>query len=501
MTVNTNAAPSAVTDPLAYAEYLISLLPPGPKYNEIGFALLNIAEHFPEDLAKADAEDIARWVSEIDAGTRTDRSIRNDMFRHFVKPAKIMARFGVDAATAEQLITGAQQFGELDRPVNNELLTEGTLVRVRNPAGSDAPDLYFVVVKWRGVELSYEIGDLDRLTELFGGVDAFDTMRTHTQAGYDNQGFVDVGFIDQMLGATETIESTLERETRALGMEDLPSWIAGSDEALALIATAAADEWSQGRLWEELSNTGAFEDRFGAVIGRYQEGNVTVQDAVNQIIADENEMRAALRPFSGDDAETTEVIHEMLNLGWTAGAAAQVLEAGEALVRDPDAFRIANFILGQSGLPLLDEAGYINALNGVGPQETIEALNTANAGRALAESGIDIDNDDLRLLLELVDTSDRLLTADSWREMSQELAFNMIRFNTEIDAEKLGIAEDDLIAAAFGREAPSGKSSGEVMGLLARFERDRRAASEGFEGSTGFLDDQGRLRIQGLGGV
>jgi hypothetical protein len=58
-----------------------------------------------------------------------------------------------------------------------------------------------------------------------------------------------------------------------------------------------------------------------------------------------------------------------------------------------------------------------------------------------------------------------------------------------------------VVAAAFGQESPTGRSAGEVLSLLARFERDRRVAGGGIPGSTGFIDQQGRLRIQGLSGL
>lgn len=505
MTVNTMprlVSGGGGSSPSSYLDSLLSLLPSGAKYNEIGFALSQLARLFPDDLQKADPEDIKRWVAEIDSGARTERSIRNDIFRYYVGAEKIQNRLGVDAATATALIDGTKTFADVERPVGNELLTDGNLIRVRNPAGSDAAELYFVTYEWRGVTFVYEIGDRARLNELFGSPDAFDSFTTQSQAQFDNNDFVSVGLIDQELGSTETIASRLERETREAGLEDLPEWLANSPEALALIANAEPNGWSPGRLWKELAETAAFKSRFGGAIDRYLQDNVTVQEAVQRLVADENQLRQTLTPFLTRGQQiTTAALQQMLTQGWTATAAGQVLEVAEDMRRDPNSLARTNFILRASGLEPLTEVGYINALRGHGTQDVIEALNTTTAARALSEAGLDLSDDDVELIMGLVDTTDRLQTVDSWRELAQGLAFNAIRFNAELDAGKLGIDEDDLIAAAFGREAPSGKSSGEVMGLLARFERDRRAASEGFEGSSGFIDDRGRLRIQGLSGV
>lgn len=379
----------------------------------------------------------------------------------------------------------------------------GRLIRVRNPQGSDARFLYFVVYDWRGVEFSYEVGDEQRFRELFGSTDNFDDFTTISQARYDDAGFVDVGSIDSQLGATESLPSTIERDLRALGMEDLPDWLRDSPQALALVGEATAQEWSVGRLWTELSKTATFQTRFGGVLDQYLQENVTIGQAVDRIIRDEGRLRDTLRPYlaGSDQAATTQYVQDLIANGWTAGAVSQVLEQAETLARDPNALRRTNLILEASGLDPLDEVGYINALNGFGPQDTIEALNTASAAEALDRAGIELDEEGTRALLDLVDTSDRILTVESFGELAQQLSFNLIKNRHEIDIGKLGVTEDDLIAAAFGRESPSGRAAGETLGLLARLERDRRAAAQGFDQSSGFIDDQGRLRVQGLAGV
>lgn len=379
--------------------------------------------------------------------------------------------------------------------VGNSVIPQGgELIRVRNPKGSDDPYLYYITYQWRGVTMAYEVGGPDRFRELFGSTDNFASFRTVSQNQYDEAGYVEVGSIDQELGATESIGSRIERETRALGLEDMPQWLAGSQDALALVAQATAQEWSSGRLWKELSTTQAFKTRFGTAWQRYQQQNVTIAEAVRQLVADEDSLRNAIRPFG---QANTQLLQQMLNQGWTAPAAGQVLETAEILRRDPDSLARSNFILRASGLQTLNEVQFLNALRGVGPQNVIEALNTATAARAMTEAGIDLSDDDARLVMEVVDQSDRLLTADAWRSTVQELALNLARFSHEIDTEKLGANRERIMAAAFG-QAYKGESAGETLTLLARLERDRRAASEGFDGGTGFIDDQGRLRIQGL---
>jgi len=378
--------------------------------------------------------------------------------------------------------------------------TGGRLVRVRNPKGADADVLFFYVVKWRGVDIAYEIGDRQRFRELFGSVEAFDTVESFGQAGFDNQEFVVGPSVDTILGSGESLESQFERDLRSLGLEDLPGWIRRSAEAKHLIARAAADGWSSGRLWRDLSKTTAFGERFGAVIDDYREGGVTIAEAVEGIVADEGALRDALRFLVPDERSLgSHFVQRLLAQGWTGTAAAQVLEQASILRSNPEMRRQANQVLEAAGLPRLNEVDFINAMRGHGPAEIVEALNTAAAGVALREAGL--DDVDIDLLMDVVDTSDRLLTVDSFGQLAQQLAFNLIQNGAELTSGKLGLSRDDVVAAAFGEESPSGRSVGETLNLLARFERDRRAAGSGFEDATAFTDEKGRLRVQGLRGL
>lgn len=389
--------------------------------------------------------------------------------------------------------------------INDTTIPDGArVVVVRNPEGSDAAKLWYLVYDWRGVEMAYEVGDDDRFVELFGPArdfTKFDTIQSVSQTVFDSSGFVLAGAVDSIVGSTESLGSQIEREVRALGLEDMPSWMAESSEVLHLVATGAAGEWSTGRLWTELATTTAFQGRFGAVLESYQQGGESIGSAVNRIVADEGAFREALTPF-GIDAGVTfsnEYIHTLINKGWTASSASAVMDAAEVLRTDESALDTANAVLEFAGLGTLDPVSFINAIKGFGDREVIEALNTAAAGVALEDAGLgDVDLD---LLAEVVDTSSRLLTSDDFSALAQELAFNTIRFGAELDFGSFGITRDDLVAAAFGETNPEGKTPGEVLNLLGRFERDRRGAAGGFDAATGFQNEEGRLVIQGLAGL
>lgn len=405
------------------------------------------------------------------------------------------------APKPDQLVPGPiTDVPPIDTVAGSTLPQGGKVVVVRNPAGSDAAKLWYIVYNWRGVELAYEVGDDNRFIELFGPArdfTNFNSIQVISQSTFDST-YTSAGSVETILGSTESLGSQIEREIRAAGLEDLPPWLAASTEGLALVAEATAQGWSSGRLWQQLSQTQAFADRYGDVIDRYLQGGTTISQAVKQIESQEQGMKAALLHLAPPDALTIDNIHQMLARGWTPDSASKVLEQASVLSGGA-ALTQANEILDAVNLPHLDEVGFINALNGHGPPNVVEALNTIAAGQALSQAGL--GEVDTNLLMEVVNTSDRLLTVQSFQDLAQQISFNLAKYGSEIDRQKLGLTREDVIAGIFGEQAPSGRSPGETLNLLLRFERDRQAAAQGFEATTAGINARGRLQVAGLQGL
>ena len=489
-------------------EDLLALIPEGSEYDMLRFSIQTVASIFPADLAEITPARVTAWVNEIAGGEgRDDDAIRSDIFNFVVGADEIQSKLGVSEEDATQLIEGTMTFSSLGQSVagkggtttigDTTIPNGGTLIKVKDPQGTDASTLYFVKYEWKGVEWVFEVGDAERFEELFGSEARFDSKQTVNQNQFDGQGWVQGGSMDQLLGSDEGFASLMERETRNAGLEDLPRWVDESPEVLSIMAQGAAQGWSSARIWETIAGTEAFTDRFGLTIDRYRQGGGTIQDAVQQILSDEAALSQVVRRFQEPGSTVDEeYLQTVLSQGWTAPQAGQVLEATNQLVRDPAALAQANEILARSGLEQLDEKGFINVMLGDAPDDVTEALNTAFAAQALTQAGI--EDVDLNLLLDVIDTTDRVLTPDSFRETAQQLAFNFARFATEIDRNAFGLDEDEITAALFGRESPKGKTTGEVLNTLARFERDRRAAAGGFGGVGAFQDETGRLRFQGV---
>lgn len=485
----------------------LTLIPEGAQYDLLRASVGILQDFFPDQYETLTPDRVQAWVDELASGTgRTASDLRSDIFEFVVGTEEIQDAFGVSEDEADQLITGTMTFSELgakaagagtDR-IGKTVIPEGaTLVKVNNPTGSDATALYYLTYEWKGVTYSFEVGDSERLNELFGGESRFDEKKTMNQTRFDGAGYVIAGSADPLLGADESFTALMDRETKAAGMEDLPAWIEDSTDALGILSQGAALGWTTGRIWDELAKTDAFTERFGATIDLYRREGTNVQDAVQQILADEGSIAKVVRFYGEPGADyDSDYLQRALAGGWTAQSAAQVLEATNQLTRNPTALRDANAVLIASGLAPVDEAGFINIMLGGAPDDVTEAINTANADRALRDAGL--DDVDMKLLLGIVDTTDRVLTVDSFRTIASELASNFARFSTELDREAFGIGEDEVTAALFGRESPSGRSAGDVLNTLARFQRDRQAASRGVAGNVGFVDQSGNLRFQGV---
>jgi hypothetical protein len=385
--------------------------------------------------------------------------------------------------------------------VAGTVIPQGTrLVVVTNPEGSDADKLYYLVGSWTmlGADLAYEIGDTTRFQELFGtqGEAAFASKETLSQDQFDAKpNLIEAGTADQWYGSTESMQTVWEREMRLQGLEDLPEWIKNDEKAKLVIAEGNAQGWSSGRIWGELSKTEGFSERYPSdVFGRYIAQGGSIADATAAMVADENAMMSAIRRYIPPGSQvTSEYVIEALRKGWEPNQAAAVLDAAKRFTDNPKALEQANTILAEKGIEPLSEVGYLNLLQGNAPDDVVEAINEWRTATALSESGV--EGVDLSLIIDVVSDKSRLLNEEGLRATGRELALSIVQNRSELDQNRLGITTDDLVSAFLGDEIQA-----ETLNKLARFERDRRAASQGMQAEA-VVTDKGRVRIAGMSDI
>lgn len=487
-----------------------------------------------------DDERIQNWLDDIAAGVRTEAEIAEDIRENIIGEdvisAWVDAQLGEDDTeqeiqeTTQALLAGTQTFagvveesglpkvvfggggGDIgDDPgfvgSGGTILPSGaTLLRVVNPTGSDADALFFVTYQAFGVNFAYEVGDVDDLTELFpGGIADFDQFQSLSGSAFNESDFINVGMIDEIIGAEESLQSVLERGLEAAGMESLPDWILNDQTALTVFVTSVQEGWSPGHTANELANTEAFKTRFGVKTGAFQ----AVADAIGTddplqvtaaFTAYEDTLRTALRAIRGANTDTsTEYLGQLIATGWSPEELIPVLEAERVLLDSPEELAQTNEILNAFGLGQVDEAGFIDILTGQAPAEVFDALNTAAAFQAIAEQGIDVDAQFLAEL-DVFDTATALGDQTQFTDAAMGLARLLAENFSSLQVGAFGLTREDLIAASFGVTNPeSGKSASEIEEALGQIQRSFAAQARGFTTPQAFLDQRGRLRVAGFG--
>lgn len=377
----------------------------------------------------------------------------------------------------------------------------GTLVRVTDPAGSDAEVLNFLVFDAFGVSVAYEIGDNATLQDTFGSF-TFENVITVGQAGFDEAGILEIGFIDEIIGQDESIGSLLERELRLLGFEDIPAWIRGDTEAMSILMVAAREGWSPGRTSNELSETDAFNTRFPSFAALQEQlgGNVGVLDTIDTYVNLETSYRAMLRRFRGPTTDTSnEYLAQLIEIGWDPNEVQPVLQAERTLRDNPNALDELNQLMAFNGLDAVDEIGFIDIMEGNAPFDVFEVLNDAFRAEALARQGIDIDTAFASSLGS--GTSTDVVSPEAFAPIAQQIASTVARNFPALQNQLFGLERDDIVAAMFNETSPTGRSSSEISEILLRLQREAQASAGGLGSGTGFIDQNDRLRIQGLGGL
>ncbi len=504
---------------------LLALIPEGSQYNNLRGILLVIQRSFPGELPELTAARVSGWVAEIDSGTgRSADEIRDDIVR-VVITEPVLQEFldtqGITDVTPDELVAGGNEggvnFSDLvgvptQRPgterVGDTRIPAGLrLVRITNPAGSDAAEIFTLVGDVFGVEVGFEVGDISRVRELFGGVEAFDNVSTVSQAQFDQSDILTVGLVDEIAGTTESLQARFERDLRAAGLENPPEWLAADPQAMLKWMIGVNEGFSAERLWGEISDTGAFQTRFGGLDTIFDQlGTNQFTTAIAEYTQRETQIRQSILTRRGPNADTSPgYVSSLIGGGWQPAEVDELLVLEAQLKTQPEMLDNINEILRFQDLPDLSPDDFVSFLqdgqrlavdSAFTPGELFEGINDALRFQALLEEGITIDAEFAADLGEGV--SDTIQSPGQFSERARLAAIEIARNTTELGRQTLGIDRDDIIAAAFGEESPTGKSVSEINELLERLGRDRARRATGLPGAASFVDALGRLRVQGI---
>ncbi len=381
------------------------------------------------------------------------------------------------------------------------------LIRITGPSGSDAGTIFVLVGDVYGVETGYEIGDIERLEDLFGGVASFGSVETMTQQQYDASDILDVGSVDEILGSTESRQAQAERDMRAAGLEAPPPWMLNDRQAMLTFITGVNEGWSTDRTWKSLSTLSSFTQRFpGLDTVMTQVGTVSLTAGIGEFLARENQIRTALTASRGPATDISQqYVTSLIASGWQAAEIEELLQVESRVRGNPGAIDNINEILEFQKLPPITADDFVEFLRGQDaltldpshtPSAVFEGINDALRFQALLTEGIEITPE---LATELgTGVSTEIEKVEAFSGQAQLAAGYIARNAKELNFEKLGLTRADIVSASFGESPEDGKTVAEVNSILEKFARERSKAAEGFSGSQSFTDQSGRLRIQGF---
>ena len=137
-------------------DQLLALIPEGDQYFNLRGIILEGQRNFDDTLTQFSVERMLGWIAEIDSGTGRDHDqIRDDIARVIFTKERIMEVYGVDAATADQLILGGNEgginFADLEVPAGPGPVAPPPVPEPPSvpdvppvgdePAGGDLPDV------------------------------------------------------------------------------------------------------------------------------------------------------------------------------------------------------------------------------------------------------------------------------------------------------------------------------------------------------------------------
>lgn len=381
------------------------------------------------------------------------------------------------------------------------------LVRISDPAGTDAATTFFLVGDVYGVSLAYQVGTEADLNAMFGGTAAFGNVSTMTQSEFDGSDMLTVGSVDEIAGATGSLQAQFDRDMRSVGFENPPAWVMSDQTAMVKYVTAVNEGWSGERMWNAMKTTDAFGKRFaGFDTVMDQLGTSSLLLGVQTYIQREATIRSALISNRGPNTDTSvEYVSSLIGSGWIPTEVQQLLGYEARVKANPDALDNVNEILAFQGLPTLNPDDFVSFLQdqdavtldpSFTPGQLYEGINDALRFQALMQEGLDISTEFASDLGE--GTSTTISQAGAYTDRARAAAIEVARNADDLELGRYDLQRDDIVAAMFGEESPSGKATSEVSELLEKMGRERSKKATGFASVPSYVDALGRLRVQGF---
>jgi hypothetical protein len=480
---------------------LLALIPEGAQYDSVRFSIQRISESFPERLGEITPERLSGWVTEIDSGDGRDGlAIRNDIFTHIITPEYIQDTLGVDLNVATQLAQGGLTFSDFfagDDGAAGVATEEGDFSEEEQEdagvgGGGEDPETQLTILTGKEMEwffdkssgkwyVQYGLPNSDQaivfeadpaqMDALFGDgqrpVQFNDQLNIEAILAPSNVMFGQG--IDQMAGTGE-FEDLVERGI-ALALDDgvLPAWATDTGEILDIIYLSEAQGKSIEWLVEKISQTESFKTRFPGFEAIRKAGNMDVFDGITAFLEFEAGVKASVNQVGGNmEAVTPEVIGGLLQKGFTLATVTDAVSRFDRMTKFKPALDAFNKILVEKELdPIESLQDQFDFLSGVAPSEVYDIWEASSLSEAAEAAGLG-DLFTAEDAMAFAVASEGAVSLEGAESMFSQAATLLLRLRHEVDTEKFGITQEDLLNLSLSQPLDSGISSSELTENINR---------------------------------
>lgn len=255
----------------------------------------------------------------------------------------------------------------------------------------------------------------------------------------------------------------------AIAMDEgvLPDWASTDPEIMDLVYIAQVEDKSDAWLVDQIAKTDSFAQRFPGIQSLVDLG-LTTEESIDAFLDFETGVKGLAQRVGLDPTTVTpDTVGQLIGAGQSMDDVEFVFGIFDTMRSNSGAMRAFNEVLSARNLAPLSPDQQFEFLAGRAPQELYTLWEESSFLDAARVSG----------LSELIGVQDAISLANrtegiTAREAAQagmaEAAKLLLRFRSEIAADKFGINQDDLIDLSLGVAPRSGVSAAELQENMSR---------------------------------
>lgn len=482
-------------------------------YSTLAQTIRTLLTEFPDIAADFTAERVQGWIDEISGGGgRTEDDLRDDIFQYIVTPEGLMEKYGIDRATAMDIVSGGNDGGInfsdflAGTPAGDQDVRPGFQADdpddepfVGDEGTEDEPGMTIVTsadMKWffdddsnkwfvgytlpGSGRLAIFEADAGQMDSLFGkGMRPTNWQPTTYDKLIRDPNNYWGGDISEVEG-TGQFEDQYHREVNlALEGGELPLWAQEDGAAMDILYMASAEDWEMDRVILELSKTDAFKLRFPGLEHIQSAGNLTLEGAIGGFLDMEAGIRTSLTGVGMDPGMVTPtLVGALLGKGHSLQTVDNVVQTFDRMKKFEPALVAFNGILAAQGLEQVTSLqDMFDFVAGSAPQELYDVWEASTLSEQAEAAGLTkffSADDAIQVALQ---TAGAINTESITAAMKKSAEF-ALRLRHEINIGAYGLDTEDLIDMNLGQPLRSGRSQTEVGENIQRVLQGASAARQ-----------------------